>query len=229
MAIQDSSLKTLAFCPIDLPKLEIDCSLVESLISKFGTDHHEGLWRCLPLMGIVDSQNDFLSALKFEQAWDRRYNSHGKVEINSKLKNPLKSLYQQLSLLPMRPTHCQILNQVKEVGKHFDLKHVENKFIDDCPGLNDELEPANYKILLNQTNKESFFVSRKFGDKNQFVRLPDSTNTFVVNEKRYPHGAKLLHEPKYIVSIFGILDPKRHLNLVNHSLQKFNNFAISFE
>ncbi len=205
--------------------------LLASLFAQFSTGHHDGLWRCLPLIGRVGHQDDFGNAGAFEEAWEKRYNNEGHILHNQLVYKQLLSLFDHLGSLPLVVTHAQILNQINDVGKHYDLKHnaTGREYYDDFPGKNDSVEPANYKVLLNNFNEKSFYVSEGFGKTNLYITLPPDTNTFVINEKTYPHGATMLQNPKYIVSIFGLLDPIKHTELVKRSVSKYKQYAISFE
>lgn len=222
--------KKIAYLPIDLPKLIVQEDVILNLLDRYDTGHHDGLWKCLPLIGRVVSQENFLNAREFEKAWERRYLPSGEILYNYYVYKELKSLFDHLKLLPLTITHAQILNQTADVGKHYDLKHDETgkKYFDDYPGINDGLEPAGYKVLLNNFDKKSFYVSEAFGKPNHYIQLPEDTNTFVINEKTYPHGATMTITPKYIVSIFGLIDKEKHFHLINKSIVKYSHYAITF-
>lgn len=218
----------LAYCPLDIPKVSINIDVVTKLVDLFDTSHHEGIWKCLPLLGRVKSQADFRDAAAFEHAWEHRYDKEGTVSVHQDVYDYLKPIYEQIKLLPLIPTHAQILCQTKYVGRHYDLKHVGKDFIDDCPGFNDAVEPAGYKIQLNQLDAKSFFVCPSFEKPRVHIRFPTDTNTFVINEKTFPHGADMPPQPKYIVSIFGLIDAAAHKKLLTQSLSKYPDFAIAF-
>lgn len=185
----------------------------------------------MPLIGRVLGQSDFLNSNQFEKAWEKRYSTTGKVLYNKLVYNELKLLYDHIAQLPLEVTHAQILSQTTDVGKHYDLKHNDDgtTYIDDYPNINDQLEPAGYKILLNNFDKESFYVAEGFGKKNNYIKLPKDTNTFVINEKTYPHGATMLDTPKYVVSIFGLINKEKHTKLIDTSLLKYPEYSIIFE
>jgi hypothetical protein len=224
-------MKNIAYCPIDLPLVSIDENLLNCLVTAYNTDHHDNLWKALPLMGRVNNQEDFFDAVKFEEAWERRYEPNGTVLINKTVFKPLKKIFDHIETLPLIATHCQILSQISDVGKHFDLKNQNGKlgtYIDDYPGLNDNNEPCSYKIMLNCLNENSFYVAKDFGCPNIFIKYPPDTNTFVINEKKYPHGAIKPSKSKFIVSIFGLIKSKDHRELVNKSINKYQDYVISF-
>lgn len=220
-------MKNVAYCPINLPRVHISETILNELFCKYKTDHHDNLWHCLPLIGRT---KDFSSAASVEEAWEKRYNTSGHIYANDNVYTALLPLFHHMTRLPILVTHAQILCQIADVGKHYDLKNDGGKeYFDDFPKFNDEVEPANYKILLNQYDQKSFYVAEGFGKSNMYISLPHDTNTFVINEKTYPHGATLLkNRPKYTVSIFGLIDKKRHINLVSESIDKYQDFVISF-
>ena len=218
----------IAYCPIDVPRISVNDQLVKTLVDSMDTGHHDGLWKCLPLIGRVQSQVDFKSAEAFELAWEKRYSLTGAVLVNQQVLEKLPALFAHIMSLPLKVTHAQILCQTADVGKHYDLKHEGMSYFDDYPGINDEVEPAGYKVLLNQTDRKSFYVAEAFGKTNHYIVLPSDTNTFVINEKTFPHGAKKLDDEKYIVSIFGLIDKEKHLELVKRSAEKYPSFVIQF-
>lgn len=225
-------MNRIAYVPIDIPKLLIDPAIIGTLVDRHNVGHHDGLWKALPILGRVDSQIDFTSASKFESAWEKRYNEHGEVLINDLIKHNLADLIDHIYKLPMTPTHAQILSQITDVGKHYDLKNQNGKvgtYYDDTGGINSKNEPAGYKILLNHYNIKSFYVSKNFGESNYYISLPPDTNTFAINECDYPHGATMPDSPKFIVSIFGLINTQQHLKLINQSLVKYHDYAIIFE
>jgi len=221
-------LSNIAYCPLDIPKINIDEKLLTLLVDKHNTGHHDNLWKCLPLMGRVNSQSDFQNSQAFEKAWEIRYDEQGVVLNNELVYDQLKSLFDHISSLPLIVTHAQILSQIADVGKHYDMKHEAKVFKDDYPEVNKFHEPAGYKILLNNFNVDSFYVAEKFGAKEMYIKLPEDTNTFVINEKTYPHGATKPPTPKFVVSIFGLIKTIEHKELVKQSYKKYSNFAITF-
>ena len=215
----------LAYCPLDLPRLNVDEIEINKLIDCYNPGHHDNIWDTLPLLGRVNSQLDFFDAPAFECAWEKRYNIEGDVLYNELLYKKLENVFQHFQKLPMLVTHAQILRAKKNVPKHFDMKHKQGKFIDDFPSIN--YEPNGFKILLNKTDCNSFFVCEDFSAEPKYIKLPTDTNTFVINEKRYPHGSTFISN-KCIISIFGLVDVTKCNKLIEKSIEKYKNFVISF-
>lgn len=217
--------RDLAYCPLDLPKVVIDDSLINLLVDHYNPGHHDGIWDTLPLLGRVKEQKDFFNSKKFEEAWERRYDHHGEILINQAVYDNLRPLFEQFKKLPIEVTHAQILRANKDVPKHHDMKHRGGLFLDDFPSV--KYEPNGWKIILNETDKKSFFVSKNWHSDNTFISLPKDTNTFVINEKKYPHGSSYVQD-KCVVSIFGIVKEKESNELISKSLKKYKDYAISF-
>ena len=215
----------LAYCPLDLPKVDVDENLINSLVDQYNPGHHDGIWETLPLLGRVDNQEDFLNASKFEEAWEKRYNANGEIKKNSLLTNILKPIYDQFELLPLIVTHAQILRATKDIPKHHDMKHKAGKFINDLG--KDRYEPNGWKIILNKTLEKSFYVNETWDSNPDYIRLPEDTNTFVINEQTYPHGSTFI-KGKCVVSIFGLVDKDKADKLIEQSKKKYSDFIISY-
>lgn len=220
--------KKIAYLPVDIPRLIVDEAKIKELMESNNTYHRTGWWKSLPLIAKVQDQDDFFNQTKIDQAWHHRYNSIGTILYNKRIFNDLKPLFDHLLKLPLIITHSQILNQIYEVDKHFDMRHNKKFFWDDFPGVNDELEPATYKVLLNNFNAKSFYVSKGFYESNNYIVLPEDTSTFLINEKRFPHGATLTENSKYIVTMFGLINKDDHLKLIDQSIKKYKEYVISF-
>lgn len=215
----------LAFCPLDLPKVIVDEDLVNHLIDYYNPGHHDGIWETLPLLGRVSSQEDFSNAPEFEKAWEKRYDNAGNILININVYEKLKPIFDQFERLPLTVTHAQILRATKDIPKHHDMKHKNGEFIDDRPDIT--YEPNGFKIILNHLTEKSFFISNTFDSEKIYFNYPADTNTFVINEKSFPHGSTYIKN-KCIVSIFGLVD-KNHMDyLIAKSAEKYKKYVIEF-
>lgn len=216
---------------MDVPRVYVPNTLLDDLFAKHTVGHHSDLWDTLPLLARVKNTMEFRDHEAVERAWEVRYESDGlPVLVNSTVYYPLRNLINHLqNALPIIPTHAQILRQKRTIGKHYDMKNEDGKvYHDDYPGVNDDNEPAGYKVQLTNFVEPSFFVAEAFGEPHHHIRIPPDTNTFVINEKTFPHGADMTKAGKYIVSIFGLIDTERHHELIDRSLEKYPDYAITF-
>lgn len=213
----------IAFCPLDLPKVDVDEYLINSLVDQYNTGHHDGIWDALPLRGRLTDQSEFRDAAAFERAWEKRYLDRGEVIDNIVVKSKLQPIFDQLDRLPIIVTHAQILRANKDVPKHHDMKHIKGNFIiDETP-----FEPNGWKILLNKNDQKSFYVCSSWSADPSYIKLPKETNTFVINEKHYPHGSSFVAD-KCMVSIFGLVDQQRANQLIDRSINLYSDYVISF-
>lgn len=215
----------LAFCPLDLPIVDIDEDLINLLIDHYNPGHHDGIWESLPLLGRVDSQDDFKDSAKFELAWEKRYDTKGIIIKNKEVELLLKNIFDQFEKLPIKVTHAQILRATKDIPKHFDMKHEKGAFINDLS--EDSFEPNGWKILLNKTNEKSFYVCEFLDSNPTYIRLPSNTNTFVINEKSYSHGSLFIAD-KCVVSVFGLVHKDKANDLIKRSSEKYKDYIINF-
>lgn len=121
-----------------------------------------------------------------------------------------------------------VLEQLMEVRRHQDISR------DPSP----HLEPASYRCtLVNDEPEKTFYLRRgvrRLGtleEKDLFPRLPSSTQWWVMGNLKSMHGS---HMPspgarKLIFSIWGVVDPERHFQLLQRSLSKFSEFAIRYQ
>lgn len=224
----------LAYVPLDIPGIDFSLTELNDLFSKHALNHYPypHIWDAFCVTGRVNDWNDPVDT---DRAWNERYILTGDVSFNpylpEKLKNDLEFM---LDHLPYKKcTFAQILSQKITVAPHQDGLYNPSENVKDAVyrgpgGFNNEPEPAGLKVMLTHKNVKCFYLSEKAGSPRQFIRLPDDTNCFAINERTFFHGAKYLGEPKYILSTFGIIDPDKHTTLIEKSLKKYSEYAIKF-
>ena len=192
----------IAFLPLDIPKFNLI-----NIVKKYEFHPHNKwpqAWNCLPVCGKTDKWD----ADSFYDAYVNRYEP-GEVKWN------VPELKEILEYYPGEVTHAQVLNQKSVIVAHKDTPIVEK-----------QVEPNGFKILMNDKLEKSFFV--KIKAKRHFIDLPETTNCFTINEHEILHGAMMPKSDKYIVSCFGIIDEKRHQELIDRSLEKYGKYGICF-
>jgi hypothetical protein len=192
----------IGYLPLDIPKFKL-----MDIVEKYTFQPHNkwpDAWDCLPVCGKTTKWD----ADSFYDAYVNRYKP-GTVQWN------VPELKEILSFYPGEVTHVQILNQ-----KNFIVAHK------DTPIIKKQVEPSGFKILLNSVLEKSFYL--KINGKRYFIHLPRSTNCFAINEVDVLHGSIMPNYDKYIVSCFGIIDEKKHTDLINRSKEKYSEYGIFF-
>lgn len=213
----DSQQKSIAFLPLDIPKIDFDIDLIESHYFEKHTLWPD-TWNCLPILG----KTKHFDQKSFHEAWVNR-KEPGDVHVNPAVDKQLAhDILNLLFQMPFECTSAQILNQQEYVIPHKDA-------IDYSGPMPKQIEPQGFKILLNPTLERSFFVAKEEDSRREFVRMPPTTNCFVINENDFYHGAKVPKKQKYLVSCFGDIDPIRHEELITRSLEKYGEeYGIFF-
>lgn len=228
------NFSTLAYVPLDIPAINFNLEDLNTLFSSYKLPHHPypHIWDAFCACGRVNTWNDPIDT---DRAWNERYILEGNVPFNPYLPEGLKSdLKFMLDRLPYKKyTFAQILSQKITVAPHQDGLYNPTEAVRDAVyrgpgGFNDEPEPAGLKVMLTHKSARCFYLSEKAGSTRNFIRIPDDTNCFAINERTFFHGAKYLGEPKYILSTFGIIDPDKHHELIARSLEKYHEYAIRF-
>ena len=196
--------KRIAYLPLDIPKEDLFF-----VVQNYKSHPHNiwpDLWDCLPVCG----KTDYWDADSFYDAYIHRYDSDKPVNWN------VPELKNIIGYFPGKITHAQILNQKQIVPAHKDV-----------PILKKQVEPAGFKIVLNNHLERSFFV--KINGKKHFIKLPETTNCFAINESEVTHGSMMPTTAKYVVSCFGEIDEKLHEDLISRSLAKYGGeYGIFF-
>lgn len=233
------------YTPLDLPYVNFQQEELDSLFDNFGHDHHPYpyLWRAFAVYGAI---NDFNNRTECYDAWLDRYNVNKNSRFNPHIPSNMLSRFKDAIFnLPYKKiTFAQILNQKMSVAPHqdgiytptkndfhktIDHSNAKNAVYESLPdGFNNEPEPAGLKILLTHTKEESFFLSKKQKSNKVYIKLPDNTNSFAINERTWFHGAKKPKGKKYILSTFGIIDHEKHFQLIKTSKEKYQNYVIEF-
>lgn len=226
--------KGLAYVPLDIPAIDFQLEDFNSLFASHGLPHYPypHIWDAFCACGRVNKWDDPIDT---DRAWNERYILEGDVSFNpnlpEKMKNDLKFI---LGNLPYKKyTFAQILSQKITVAPHQDGLYNPSENVKDAVyrgpgGFNDEPEPAGLKVMLTHKDARCFYLSERAGSLRNFIRLPDDTNCFAINERTFFHGAKYLGEPKYILSTFGIIDPDKHKDIIERSVKKYADYTIRF-
>jgi len=196
-------MNNIAYIPLDIPKFDI-----LNIIDNYSFQDHNKwahAWDCLPVCGKTDKWD----ADSFYDAFLQKFEP-GEVRWN------VPELKDTLSYYPGEVVFAQILHQKTTIPAHRDY-----------PIIKRQNEPSGFRILMNPKLEKSFFV--KVDGKRYFIDLPDDTSSFIMNEYDVSHDSVMPTNPKYIISVFGIIDEERHSDLIKRSLDKYGkDYGIFF-
>tara|TARA_R110000796_G_scaffold814_6_gene3134 strand:+ start:3901 stop:4602 length:702 start_codon:yes stop_codon:yes gene_type:complete len=225
----------VAYTPLDIPRMDIDFTDLHRLMETHGKQHqpYPELWQAYAVCGRMD---DFDDGWDCDNCWNDRYNTDPNIKWNPHTPEHMNDIFKKmLAALPYKLcTFAQILSQKMHIPPHQDglydvSKSVRGAVYDGAVDFNGETEPAGLKIILSHRDKNSFYILPSPGGKRQHITLPEDTNHFTINERKFWHGARYLGEPKYILSTFGIIDTEKQQELVSRSLQKYDDYSIILE
>tara|TARA_R110000787_G_scaffold169762_3_gene282437 strand:+ start:91 stop:795 length:705 start_codon:yes stop_codon:yes gene_type:complete len=229
------TFKNLAFTPLDIPRTDIDFNELDTLVQSFGQKHqpYPDLWHAYAVCGRM---NDFDDAWECDKCWNERYDDDPNIKWNSHTPEHINDIFKEmLAALPYKLcTFAQVLSQKKNIPPHQDGLYDVNKSVRDAvyegaEDFNFEPEPAGLKVMLSHRDKKSFYILPKPGARRKHITLPEDTNHFAINERSFWHGARYLGEPKYLLSTFGIIDQEKQRELVERSMNKYEDHIILAE
>jgi hypothetical protein len=105
------------------------------------------------------------------------------------------------------------MKQTGEIGHHSDKG---------C--LRDGIEPRRYSIYLTDTQYNTFYLYND--NKKIYPKFDDNYRCFAFNNFETTHGADSPFGLKIILLVSGILDEKKHTQLIERSIKKFSDKAI---
>jgi len=115
------------------------------------------------------------------------------------------------------------------------LGAVLNLHVNDLPPHRDEIintdifGPERYNVLLTQHyNQESFFICKEVDSEKIYPKITEEHPVYAFNNNLIYHGADKVLDGRVILICGGILDPDKHSELINRSLNKFKDYVIQF-
>ena len=223
----------LAYLPLDLPKIKMSYSDLVKLFKEQSQPHYpySNLWSSVTVTGDI---KNFQDPEECYAAWSNRYSMTKKsIKINPLISaNILQLLLKKTEALPYKVcVFSQILSQQADIPPHRDglYKNINSlkKALKENPSdFKKQPEPAGLKIMLSHTSVKSLYVCKTVKSHRQFVKLPQTTMSFALNERTFFHGAKAPKKQKFILSTFGIIDKNKHQNLIERSFRRYNENAI---
>lgn len=225
----------LAYLPLDLPKIKVPYLDLVKLFNDQGQPHYPypSLWHSVTVTGNI---KNFQDPVQCDTAWNNRYSRTKKsIKINPFISSTiLQLLLKQIEALPYEVcVFSQILSQQADIPPHKDgpykNKNCLKMALKENPlDFSKQPEPAGLKVMLSHTSVKSLYVCETVKSRRQFVKLPQTTTSFALNERTFFHGAKAPKKQKFILSTFGIIDKNKHQNLIEKSLRRYREKAIRF-
>ena len=212
-------MTTLAYLPIDIDVEWPD----ETLLLEWFQDH-----KLLDTDYWEYTQNRHIwamvSACKQPKDW-RRYDSdqwadRRKEGINEGIifhpgfEDAFPSLANCIKQLPFKQlTISGMLYQLGPIPAHQDTHDPR-----------DPIEPRRYTIYLTDPQHNTFYFSKHKNGPKHFPKI--NRPCFAFNNKAIWHGAIETTRPKIILTTAGIIDDKKHEELIKRSLEKYSNEAM---
>jgi hypothetical protein len=212
----------IAYVPLDLPKVEFPYEELNDFFQKHKLDSYPftNVWDTFCVKGNVE---DWYSPQSTRRGFEKKYDPID-TPYHPALPDWLKQKFKQaLDALPYKYcTYAHLLSNKVYVTPHRD--NDDNPF-----GYGSEPEPSGIKIFCSHTNVRTLFMMQSSDSARDFVKIPPDSNSAAINDKKFLHGAKYIGEPKFILSVFGIVDPVKHKELVSRSIQKYKDYVISYD
>jgi hypothetical protein len=89
--------------------------------------------------------------------------------------------------------------------------------------------PERYNVLLSpHYEQDSFFICKEKHGEKHYPKILKDYPIYAFNNNETYHGADLVLDKRVILICGGILDEQKHVDLINRSAEKFNNYVIRY-
>lgn len=88
------------------------------------------------------------------------------------------------------------------------------------------VEPRRYMTYLSDPKYNTFFLTNKDTGEKRFPTIDDQYRCFAFNNDDIFHGADWHGRPKLLLTTTGIIDHRKHEELLNRSIEKFKDKVI---
>lgn len=239
-----ANLNRLAFLPLDIAVVAPDFDRLQAwsqLHSKrarlnVSDNPSPEVFAISPVIGEC-SDDDFFDQRVFERLLLNRHQPLQKPRFLSGFDHEFPEIAKLIKSLPVKVNFAEFLENKADVRCHFD--HVESAGLPDFARapfhlpvdvVDGDLEPASYKIFFIEKALPSFYMTRTLDSKDRVFPVYDKkAYVAAVSKGIYPHGAvKIAHGRKFVISLHGLIDRDRHMELIERSLKKNHLYAIHF-
>lgn len=244
-----NDLEKCAFLPLDIAVGEIDFDALEA---------YHNVYSELPRTNLSDNNHGVytfgVSPILFrgteEQFYDQAFNDNNFINRYS-ITDPPKYTFdfdkkfpkiaEALESLPMTITHVEMVSNKKDAPAHFDDWEVDGEVDptwnifwtrtdEQVKQIPDGTVPLNsYKLFVYERPANSFYVCESLIDDAVFPCYNEQAYMSAITKTKYPHGAKRVEGlRKFVISIWGILDVNKHLELLEKSYIRNKDYGIYF-
>jgi hypothetical protein len=89
--------------------------------------------------------------------------------------------------------------------------------------------PERYNVLLSpHYEQDSFFICKEKHGEKTYPKILKEYPIYAFNNNETYHGADLVLDKRVILICVGILDEKKHIELINQSAEKFKEYVIRY-
>lgn len=128
-----------------------------------------------------------------------------------------------LKYLPLKKwSYASVQFQKKSIKEHLDMR-IPNDNLEFYRNLHRN-EPCGYRIVLNGTKEDIMYLVDDYGKK-IYTKLPDTTNTYLINYTQGIHGTEDDVGRSVLLPAF-FIDDKKHKQLVEKSIKKYGDYII---
>lgn len=192
-------MSSLIWLPIDYPRLPDISNLLE-----------------------LDNLNEGFAFWRFRRLTKMQVNPYCISEWDDWIIDNCPSLINWFSNLPFSNIRNVKLNyQTQLVKGHIDFTNPINDEL--LWNNNNRNEPCGYRILIKGSRTNCLWVNTQLG--NVQCSMPDTTDVYVLNHTTGMHGVDN-DMNRWTIFCHAEIDTKRHEDLVNQSLLKYNAYAI---
>lgn len=243
-------LQKLAFLPLDIDVGTVDFDLLEQYHNTHSNrprtnmgDNTHGVYvfGVSPVM-YRGTESDFYNQQHCDINFINRYETAipGPQYVHD-FDRLFPGIANAISQLPLTITHVELLSNKKDAPPHFDDWEIDGVVdpvwaILTTRSLQQKMQipdwdiPLNsYKLFIYESNVSSFYVCRDLLSDATYGSFNKQAYVAGITKMSYPHGAT--HCPglrKFVISIWGIIDRARHMQLLEQSYKINSSYAIIF-
>jgi len=244
-----TNLNNCAFLPLNIDIGPINFDLLESYHEDLSNrpkhsigDNTHGVYAfgISPVL-FRGSEEQFLDQQYCDNNFINRYVINEPPRYLFDFDKKFPAIVNALAQLPITITHVEMLSNKKDAPAHFDDWEVDGEVDpmwsifwtrtpEQTAQIPDGMLPLNsYKLFIYERTENSFFVSKSVIDEPIFGSFNKQAYVAGISKTRYPHGAvRVPSLRKYVVSVWGLLDVNRHLELLEQSYTMNKDYGIFF-